>query len=105
VVDALSSTVRISPKVVDSHQGTGEPWVRLVITDDGVGLDPAKMDRPAEGHLGLRLLVDRVESLGGKLLVTSAVGRGTTIQAELPARPRTEITNSARVPRGLIRRS
>jgi two-component system NarL family sensor kinase len=61
-----------------------EPRVRLVIADDGVGVDPSQLDRRAEGHLGLRLLTDRVESLGGQLLITSAVGQGTTVQAELP---------------------
>ena len=61
-----------------------EPRVRLVIADDGVGVDPSRLDRRAEGHLGLRLLTDRVESLGGQLLITSAVGQGTTVQAELP---------------------
>ena len=83
---AQASTVRIGLTVLQSLHGTDQPWVRLTIADDGVGVDPAKMDRRAEGHLGLRLLVDRVESLGGELLVTSAPGQGTTVQADLPVR-------------------
>jgi signal transduction histidine kinase len=83
---AQAATVRIKLETVEgAHQGD-EPWVRLVVADDGVGVDPAKMDRRAEGHLGLRLLVDRVQSLGGELVVTSAVGRGTTVRADLPVR-------------------
>jgi two-component system NarL family sensor kinase len=62
---AQASTVRISLDVLQGLHGTDQPWVRLAVADDGVGVDPAKMDRRAEGHLGLRLLVDRVESLGG----------------------------------------
>jgi hypothetical protein len=30
-----------------------EPRVRLVIADDGVGVDPSRLDRRAEGHLGV----------------------------------------------------
>jgi signal transduction histidine kinase len=82
--------VRISLEVAEGLHGEGATWVRLVVADDGVGVDPAKMDRRAEGHLGLRLLVDRVQSLGGQLVVTSGVGQGTTVQADLPVRPPSE---------------
>jgi signal transduction histidine kinase len=48
------------------------------VTDDGVGgADSAKGS-------GLRGLTDRVEALGGSLLVSSEAGRGTTVRAELP---------------------
>jgi signal transduction histidine kinase len=88
---AQASKVRISLGVAEGLHGEGKAtWLRLVVADDGVGVDPAKMDRRAEGHLGLRLLVDRVQSLGGQLVVTSAVGQGTTVQADLPIRPATE---------------
>jgi signal transduction histidine kinase len=53
-------------------------WVRIAVVDDGVGgADPARGS-------GLRGLADRVEALGGRLAVTSAVGAGTTVRAELP---------------------
>jgi two-component system, NarL family, sensor kinase len=87
---AQARSVQISLVVAAGLHGDGATWVRLVVADDGVGVDPAKMDRRAEGHLGLRLLVDRVQSLGGQLVVTSAVGQGTTVQADLPVRPPSE---------------
>jgi two-component system NarL family sensor kinase len=83
---AQATTVRVKLETVQGAHEADEPWVRMVVADDGVGVDPAKMDRRAEGHLGLRLLVDRVQSLGGELVVTSAVGRGTTVRADLPVR-------------------
>jgi signal transduction histidine kinase len=61
------------------------PRVRLVISDDGVGIDSGWLDRGIEGQFGLRLLRDRVTSLGGEVVITSTVGQGTTITAELPA--------------------
>ena len=78
---AEADTVRISLGLVEGAQ---PPRVRLVIADDGVGVDPSRLDRRAEGHLGLRLLTDRVEGLGGSLLIASGTGQGTTVQAELP---------------------
>jgi signal transduction histidine kinase len=58
-------------------RGEGKELV-LEIVDDGIG--GASL---ADGS-GLRGLLDRVEGLGGRLLVTSPPGRGTTIRAEIP---------------------
>ena len=82
---ARASEVQISLAQLGGRDDPDQPWVRLVIADDGVGLDPANLDRRAEDHLGLRLLIDRVESLGGQLLITSTAGHGTTVRADLPA--------------------
>ena len=57
-----------------------DAWLRVTITDDGVG-----GASPALGT-GLRGLRDRVEAAGGALQVTSPAGAGTTITAELPIR-------------------
>ena len=48
------------------------------VSDDGVG------GANAAGGTGLRGLSDRVEALGGRLRVSSELGRGTTVRAELP---------------------
>ena len=51
----------------------------VTITDDGAGgADPARGS-------GLRGLADRVEALGGRLIVESPPGAGTRLEAELPA--------------------
>jgi two-component system NarL family sensor kinase len=78
--------VTIALSAVDSA-GSGEPLrVRLVISDDGSGIAPSRLNRRSKGHLRMRLLHHRVTSLGGELEVTSALGQGTTVRAELPAR-------------------
>ena len=58
--------------------------VRLVVTDNGIGADPRRLDRRREGHLGLRLVIDRVQNAGGQLTLTSAPGKGTRVETELP---------------------
>ena len=50
------------------------------IQDDGCGFDPT---RAREGS-GLQNMTDRIEALGGKLLIRSAPGQGTSIIGEVP---------------------
>ncbi len=55
--------------------------VQLTIEDDGQGFDPAT----ARGHgLGLTSMAERVQSLGGRLEIIAAPGRGTRIEATIP---------------------
>jgi signal transduction histidine kinase len=66
---ATQATVRV--QCVDST-------AVVEVSDDGVGgADPTSGS-------GLRGLRDRVEALGGALIVTSPEGEGTTIRAEIP---------------------
>src|SRR5690625_105049 len=55
--------------------------VRLAITDDGRGFDPAQ----ARGY-GLVAMEQRVTELGGAFEVISSPGRGTRVAVELPVR-------------------
>jgi signal transduction histidine kinase len=48
------------------------------VRDDGVG------GASADAGTGLRGLADRVEALGGRLMVWSPTGRGTRVRAEIP---------------------
>ena len=51
------------------------------MVDDGAG--GAELARGS----GLRGLADRVEALGGQLLLDSAPGTGTRLRAEIPVAP------------------
>jgi two-component system NarL family sensor kinase len=55
--------------------------MRLVVTDDGVGFDPATS--PRDGHLGLRGLRDLIVEMGGSLDIDSAPGAGTRVTMEV----------------------
>ncbi|MCV7091476.1 sensor histidine kinase [Mycobacterium interjectum] len=76
---AQAGTVRVSLAT------TGDA-ITLSVVDDGVGFDPAILDRcVAEGHIGLASLAVRVEAMGGSMKLTSAVGGGTRASVTAPA--------------------
>jgi signal transduction histidine kinase/ligand-binding sensor domain-containing protein len=58
--------------------------VTLRIVDDGCGFEPDRAARREGDHWGLTIMRERAEHLGGALTITSAPGRGTTIEAETP---------------------
>jgi two-component system NarL family sensor kinase len=57
---------------------------RLSVSDDGHGMDVARASGVAEGHLGLRGLEGLVADAGGTFEVTSAPGKGTTVEVGVP---------------------
>lgn len=67
---------RITVRLEQTPEG-----MRLDAADDGIGFDP---DGSFPGHLGLRSMRERAESLGGTLAIESAPGRGTRVAAHIP---------------------
>jgi signal transduction histidine kinase len=63
----------------------GPSGTELCVRDDGVGFDPHDLHPTEPGHLGLTMLRQRTESAGGQLRLRSAPGRGTQVEAWLPA--------------------
>jgi signal transduction histidine kinase len=61
--------------------GYAETRVRLEVTDDGTGFDPAAVN----GGYGLRGMRGRVDEAGGTIAVRSAPERGTSVTVEVPA--------------------
>ncbi len=53
-------------------------YVKALVVDDGIGFDVKSVDREKR-RLGLRGMIERVELLGGTLVVKSESGKGTTI--------------------------
>ena len=63
----------------------GPERVRLVVEDDGRGIDDARRaERRAEGHVGLVLLAELAAHLDGELTVGPRPGGGTRLELEAP---------------------
>ena len=59
--------------------------VRLLVRDDGVGIDPRVLESGREGHWGLPGMRERAERIGSRLRVWSREGAGTEIELSVPA--------------------
>ncbi len=62
--------------------------VVLDVRDDGVGFEPAIFAEIGDGlvgGVGLQLMLDRVEQLGGTRVIESSAGDGTSVVVQLPA--------------------
>ena len=63
------------------HRG---PAYRFVVGDDGRGFDPAAAPATPEAHVGIRIMQERAQRIGGDLRVESRPGHGTTVSLTLP---------------------
>jgi signal transduction histidine kinase len=72
---AEARSIRVTARVLD---GTGAPWLRLVVEDDGRGGASAT---PGSGLDGLQA---RVAALDGTFSLVSPAGRGTRVSVEVP---------------------
>lgn len=96
-LDPIIETVlfRVAQEAVTNvarHAKTKEAQIRLVyapeqvalrVIDSGIGFDPTETFNPPRGW-GLAGMRERVESVGGRLRIQSAPGRGTTIEVVVP---------------------
>jgi signal transduction histidine kinase len=55
----------------------------LIVRDDGRGFDVDAV--PSGGHMGLRIMDERLQHVAGTLTVESSLGEGTTIRATWPS--------------------
>ena len=70
---AKAAAVEVRVEKTDGH-------FQLVIADDGCGIDPERLDRPAT----LRALRQRTEALGATLKIDSRPGEGTRLELIVP---------------------
>ena len=94
---AVYRTAKEALANVAAHSGASRVWVRLEesgspswpavlleVADNGAGFPDTGLDRRSEGHLGLRLVHDRVTDLGGQVTFGDRPGGGAVLTAVLP---------------------
>ncbi len=82
--EALHNTVkhaRATRMELTLRLDRGKSSLTLVVADNGQGFDPAG-DFP--GHLGLKSMAERARNIAGTFSITSAEGRGTTVELVVP---------------------
>lgn len=84
IQELLSNAVRHSQATQIKLQiDSNETDVRLTVEDNGKGFDVEMMEE--KGGIGLKVIRDRVEMLGGEMQIHSVIGQGTHIMFQIPA--------------------
>jgi signal transduction histidine kinase len=80
--------------------------LRVLVSDDGDGIEPEVLRKGREGHWGLAGMRERAERIGARLKVRSRMSAGTRVELCVPGNTAFK-TESSRPPRwyaGLYRR-
>ena len=84
VQELLGNAARHSQaSLVKTHLDISENAVKIVVDDNGKGFSPEILDKG--GSLGLGLIRERVELLGGAFDLSTTLGKGTRVTFSLPA--------------------
>ena len=76
-VHAQASSVEVEVEYADR-------FLRLLVRDDGCGIDPRVLSDGREGHWGLAGMRERSERIGAQLKLRSRVGAGTEVEMVIP---------------------
>jgi signal transduction histidine kinase len=79
-----ANATRVNVRIAKQDGGTC-----INIADNGSGF---VVDQTMQGHFGLEIMRERMESIGGRLVLTSSPGAGTSVAIWVPA-PRPESEN------------
>jgi signal transduction histidine kinase/ligand-binding sensor domain-containing protein len=60
-------------------------YLRIMVRDDGCGIDPQVLDAGRQGHWGLPGMRERSEGIGASLKLRSRIGAGTEVELIVPS--------------------
>jgi signal transduction histidine kinase/ligand-binding sensor domain-containing protein len=60
-------------------------YLRVMVRDDGCGIDPQVLDAGRQGHWGLPGMRERSEGIGASLRLRSRIGAGTEVELTVPS--------------------
>ena len=84
--EALVNAFRHSKaKCVEFELEYSDIQLRLLIRDDGVGIDPEVLKEGREGHWGLAGMRERASKVGGLLTISSDTTKGTEVRLAIPS--------------------
>jgi signal transduction histidine kinase len=97
--EALANALRHShASAVETVLEYGRDHFRLLVRDDGQGIDSEVLNAGREGHFGLSGIRERAAKIGAQVKIRTAAGAGTEIDVTVPATAAFERSN----PHGLM---
>ena len=91
---AQASSIEVEVEYASKH-------LRVLVRDDGRGIDPQVLDSGRAGHWGLPGMRERSESIGASLKLRSRIGMGTEIELTVPGKVAFEDEAQSTLPRWL----
>jgi signal transduction histidine kinase/ligand-binding sensor domain-containing protein len=79
--------------------------LRVLVRDDGLGIDPQVLRSGRDGHWGLTSMRERAERIGARLDVRSGAGGGTVVELSVPSQDGFQLRPSYRLPKWFARLS
>jgi glucose-6-phosphate-specific signal transduction histidine kinase len=84
--EALVNAFRHSgAKAIDAQLEYDSRQLRILVRDDGGGIDQHVLESGRDGHWGLSGMRERADRIGAKLKVMSRTGNGTEVELRVPA--------------------
>jgi ligand-binding sensor domain-containing protein/signal transduction histidine kinase len=85
--EALVNAFRHSrARNIDLHVEYSVHEFRILVRDDGCGIDPSVLQSGRDGHWGMSGMRERAEKIGAKVKVLSRIGGGTEVELCLPSK-------------------
>jgi len=95
--EALVNAFRHSrAKAIEVELEYGLKQLRLLVRDDGRGIDQQVLRSGREGHWGIPGMRERAEEIGANLKLWSREGAGTEVELSIPGRIAYELQSSQR---------
>jgi signal transduction histidine kinase len=88
---------------IDLHLEYVGNELRMLVRDDGCGIDPQVLQLGRDGHWGLSGMRERAERIGARLRVLSRPGGGTEVELRVPTKVAFESQRSSSVSKLLAR--
>jgi signal transduction histidine kinase len=98
---AINAFRHASAKKIEIEIEYSRSGLRMLVRDDGRGIDAHVLQTGREGHWGLAGMRERAERVGANLQVLSRTGAGTEVELSVPGNVAFETTSSRRWPKWL----
>ncbi len=81
----LNAVLHAHPQMIEIELEYASTYLRMLVRDDGCGIDGQVLQTGREGHWGLAGMRKRSESIGAALRLRSRPGAGTEVELTVPA--------------------
>jgi signal transduction histidine kinase/ligand-binding sensor domain-containing protein len=81
----LNAFVHANAKNIEVEIEYASTYLRVLVRDDGSGIDPQVLQFGRDGHWGLPGMRERAERIGAVLKLRSRIGAGTELELSVPA--------------------